>query len=174
MTGVIAPSRDDVQAMVVALFTMNAGLDRARRRSKRASALSLLQLLTGEQRVRPSQLAEQLSVHPSLVTRQIQELEDSGYVAVEADPADARSVLVSVTDAGTEEQRRLVQIGLDRFTLFVADWQAEEVRTLTTLLEKLERSKAAVGARERSEPGVDHDRSRRRRSRASETTPRPH
>lgn len=174
MTCVNAPSKDEIQAMVVALFTMNAGLDRAKRRSKSASALSLLQLLTGGQRVRPSQLAEQLSVHPSLVTRQIQELEDAGYVAVEADPADARSVLVSITDAGTEEQRRLAQIGLDRFALFVADWQAEEVRTLTKLLEKLERSKAAAGARERSESGAHHDRSRRHRRRGSETTHRRH
>ena len=167
----MTPSKDDVQAMVVALFTMNAGLDRARRRSRGASALSLLQFLAGGQGVRPSQLAEQLSVHPSLVTRQVQELEDSGYVAVETDPADARSVLISITEAGTAEQQRLVQIGLDRFALFVADWHAEEVRTLTTLLEKLERSKADLGVRERSGPG---DRSRRRHRRPSETTPRPH
>jgi hypothetical protein len=39
-----------------------------------------------------------------------------------------------------------VQIGLDRFDLFVADWEPEKVRTLTTLLEKLERSKTAAGS----------------------------
>lgn len=159
---VMGPNRHDVEAMVIALFTMNAGLDRARRRSKGASALSLLQLIATGQRLRPSDIAEQLSVHPSLVTRQVRELEDSGYVTVESDPADARSVLVSISKSGAQEQERLLQIGLDRFALFVADWEPEEVRTLTALLEKLERSKAAIGARERLEPDTRHPRSRRR------------
>lgn len=162
----MAPSRNDVEAMVIALFTINAGLDRARRRSKGAGALSVLQVLADRDGVRPSEIAEQLSVHPSLVTRHVQELEDAGYVDVCTDPADARSVLVSLTSSGTAEQQRLVQIGLDRFELFVADWQPDEVRTLTALLKKLERSKAAVGARERSAHDRQHDPSRRRRSRA--------
>jgi len=40
------PSRADVERMVVALFTLNAGLDRARRDSPGAGRLSLLQVLT--------------------------------------------------------------------------------------------------------------------------------
>jgi DNA-binding MarR family transcriptional regulator len=163
----MGPSRDEVEAMVIALFTMNAGLDRARRRSKGASALSLLQLLAAGQQLRPSDIAEQLSVHPSLVTRQVRELEDCGYVTVEPDPGDARSVLISVSKAGTQEQERLLQIGLERFALFVADWEPEEVRTLTSLLEKLERSKAAIGAKERREPNTPHRPSRRRQPRAT-------
>ncbi len=43
------PSGDDVQAMVIALFTVNTGLDRARRRSKGASTLSVLQILARRQ-----------------------------------------------------------------------------------------------------------------------------
>jgi DNA-binding MarR family transcriptional regulator len=136
--------------MVGALFTMNAGLDRVRRRSKGASTLSLLQLLAGGDGLRPSDLAEHLGVHPSLITRQIQELEDSGYVNVSANPDDARSLLVSLTPAGVQEQRRLREVGLDRFALFVAEWTPKEVRTLAALLEKLEQSKAAVTAQERS------------------------
>jgi len=136
--------------MVAALFTMNAGLDRARRRSTGASTLSLLQLLAGGDGVRPSELAEQLAVHRSLITRQIQELEDAGYVYVSANPDDARSLLVSLTPAGVQEQRRLREIGLDRFALFVAEWKPEEVRALADLLEKLERSKASVATQERS------------------------
>jgi hypothetical protein len=33
----MAPSRDDVRSMVVALFTLTAGLERARRRRKAAA-----------------------------------------------------------------------------------------------------------------------------------------
>jgi hypothetical protein len=83
-------------------------------------------------------------------------------------------VLISITNAGAKERQRLVQIGLDRFALFVAGWQPEEVRTLTALLEKPERSKAAVGARELSDPDAHHHPSGRRRTRAVKTTPKPH
>jgi hypothetical protein len=37
--------------------------------------------------------------------------------------------------------------------LFVAGWEPEEVRTLTSLLQKLEESKAAAAARQRPPPG---------------------
>jgi hypothetical protein len=47
----------------------------------------------------------------------------------------------------------LTEQGLDRFASFVADWEPEEVRMLTSLLQKLEVSKAAAAARQRPPPG---------------------
>ena len=146
------PSRDDVQSMVVALFTLTAGLERARRQKKAAGALSLLQVIAGRDGIRPSEIADLQLVHPSLVTRQVRELEDAGYVQVSGDPADGRSWLVALTPAGRDEMRRLQQVGLDRFALFVADWEPGEVRTLAALLDKLRTSMAAVGEREQRPP----------------------
>ena len=145
----MAPSRDDVHAMVVALFTMNAGLDRSRRQSQEAGTLRLLQTIADAEGTRPSEIAEQLRVHPSLITRQLRELADAGHVHITGNPADRRSYLVVLTPAGVAELHRLTKIGLDRFASFVADWEPGEVRMLTGLLEKLEAAKAAVGARER-------------------------
>ena len=137
--------------MVVALFTLTAGLDRARRQRKDASALSLLQVIGGRDGIRPSEIADHQLVHPSLVTRQVRDLEDAGYVQVAEDPADGRSWLVALTPAGGAELRRLQQVGLDRFALFVADWEPADVRMLTTLLDKLRNSIAAVAAREQEQ-----------------------
>ena len=95
----MAPSKADVHAMVTALFTLTAGMERARRQRKAAGTLSLLQLLAGRQPLRPSEIAEVHGVHPSLVTRQVRELEDAGLVQVAADPADGRSCLVTLTPA---------------------------------------------------------------------------
>jgi DNA-binding MarR family transcriptional regulator len=134
--------------MVLALFTMTAGLERARRQHKGASTLGVLQVIAGRDAIRPSEIADMQQVHPSLITRQIRELEDAGYVQVTADPADGRSWLVALTPAGADEVGRLQQFGLDRFALFVADWEPSEVQTLTALLEKLEKSKASVTARQ--------------------------
>ena len=49
---------------------------------------------------------------------------------------------------GAGELQRLTQAGLDRFALFVADWQPSDVRMLTALLDKLKNSIAAVAAQE--------------------------
>jgi DNA-binding MarR family transcriptional regulator len=147
----MAPSKADVHAMVTALFTLTAGMERARRQRKAAGTLSLLQLVAGRQPIRPSEIAEVQDVHPSLVTRQVRELEDAGHVQVAADPADGRSCLVTLTPAGTGELQRLTQVGLDRFALFVADWSPGDVRMLTTLLDKLRNSIAAVAAQEQEQ-----------------------
>jgi DNA-binding MarR family transcriptional regulator len=146
-------SRDDVRAMVTALFVTNAALDRARRQKKGASTLSLLQLVAAAPGIRPSEVATAQGVHPSQVTRQVRELDSLGLVDVTADTADKRSCRITLTTAGSDELHSLTEEGLDRFASFVADWEPEEIRTLTSLLQKLEESKAAAAARQRPPPG---------------------
>jgi hypothetical protein len=60
---------------------------------------------------------------------------------------------VTLTAAGSDELRSLAEEGLDRFALFVADWEPEEVRMLTSLLQKLDESKAAAAVRQQPPPG---------------------
>jgi DNA-binding MarR family transcriptional regulator len=86
-------------------------------------------------------------VHRSAVTHQLQALEEDGQVTLSVDPADRRSWFVALTDTGRQELDQLTTIGLDRFASFVADWDAQEVRTLTHLLAKFDASKAEVGRR---------------------------
>ena len=59
--------------------------------------------------------------------------------------------MVTLTPAGADELKRLTQVGLDRFALFVADWQPGDVRMLTALLDKLRNSMAAVAAQEQQQ-----------------------
>ena len=56
--------------MVVALFTLSSGLERARRQKKAAASLDLLQVIAASETMRPSDIADQRSVH-RLVTRQL-------------------------------------------------------------------------------------------------------
>jgi DNA-binding MarR family transcriptional regulator len=150
---VVKASRDDVRAMVTALFVTNAALDRARHQKKGAGTLSLLQIVAAAPGIRPSEIASAQDVHPSQVTRQVRELEGLGLVQVTADTADKRSCRVTLTPAGSGELQSLTEEGLDRFALFVADWEPEEVRMLASLLQKLEESKVAAAARQRPPPG---------------------
>jgi len=124
----VAPSKQAVQSIVVALFTLQAGLERARRQKQAAAALSILQVIASRDGMRPSDIADQQLAHRSQVTRQIRELEDAGYVEVTADPDDGRSWLVALSSAGREQMWRLQQQRLERFALFVAGWDEAEVR----------------------------------------------
>jgi DNA-binding MarR family transcriptional regulator len=146
-------SRDDVRAMVTALFVTNAALERARRQRKGASTLSLLQIIAATPGIRPSEIATAQDVHPSQVTRQVRELDSLGFVQVTADTSDKRSCRVTLTSTGSDELQSLTEEGLDRFASFVADWEPDEVRMLTSLLQKLEESKAVAAARRRPPPG---------------------
>ena len=152
------PTRQDVEQLVAALLAVTSGLERARRQIPDAAALSVLQVLAGAERqqpaqpVRPKQIASALGVHRSAVTHQLQALEETGQVTLRLDPADRRSWFVALTDAGRAELDRLTSIGMDRFGLFVADWDAQEVRTLTRLLGKFDASKAEVGRRQPPSP----------------------
>jgi DNA-binding MarR family transcriptional regulator len=147
------PTRQDVEQLVAALFAVTSGLERARRQIPAAAALSVLQVLawadrnTPARQVRPKDIATALGVHRSAVTHQLQALEETGQVSLTVDPADRRSWFVALTNSGRTELDRLTTIGLDRFAAFVADWDAQEVRTLTRLLIKFETSKAEVGRR---------------------------
>jgi DNA-binding MarR family transcriptional regulator len=165
----MAPSRQAVQSMVAALFTLIAGLERARQQKQAAATLSLLQVIASNDGIRPSDIADLQLAHRSRVTRQVQELENAGYVQVTGDPVDGRSWLVALTSAGREEMERLQQAGLDRFTLFVADWDEADVRTLGTLLDRLRVSIATAAERDQdhtaNDPGGRSDHRQRRHAR---------
>ena len=148
------PTRHDVEQLVAALFAVTSGLDRARRQIPDAAALSVLLVLAWAERnqpaqqVRPKDIATALGVHRSAVTHQLQALEETSQVTLTVDPADRRSWFVALTDTGRAELDRLTTTGMDRFASFVADWDTEEVRTLTRLLVKFDASKAEVGRRQ--------------------------
>ena len=149
------PSQEDVIKMVGALFGLIGSIQRAQKGNGPANRLALLQMIAAHGQIHPSQLAEELEVNQSSITRQVRIMEDEGNVVVSADPGDLRACIIQLTDAGHNKLNELSAIGLGRFSEFVANWDAEEVRTLTRLLLKLERSKTEAAVQERA-PAKDH------------------
>ncbi len=68
-------------------------------------------------------------------------------MSVTPDPADRRALLVTLEPAGSDELRRLACSSIQRFSRFVDDWEPDEIRRLTELLDKLRTSMAAVAGR---------------------------
>jgi DNA-binding MarR family transcriptional regulator len=136
--------------MVEALFGLIGSLKKAQKGNVLANKLALMKVIAYYGQMHPSELAIELGVNQSSVTRQVQLLENEGYLVVTADPSDLRSCIIRLTDTGQNKLSELNRIGLGRFSKFVANWDAEEVRTFTRLLLKLEQSKAEIAAREES------------------------
>jgi DNA-binding MarR family transcriptional regulator len=126
-------------------MTAVQSVERARRKGD-ASRLAALSVIAVRPDSGPKAISEELGLHPSSVTRQIQALQAEGHVSVKADAADGRSCRVNLTAEGRAEIERLRKVGLERFASFVAKWEAEEVRTLARLLMKLELSKSEMNA----------------------------
>src|SRR5579871_6559888 len=103
------PSKQDVQQMVAALMTVVHSADRARRKED-ASRLAALYVIALQPESTPTAISEELGLHPSSVTRQIQALEQAGQVKVIADSSDGRSCRVRLTAAGRAEIERLKEI----------------------------------------------------------------
>ena len=135
--------------MVAALMATVSSSVRASRKGN-AATLLLLQALAAVERARPSDLATALDVHQSTISRQLQPLEDEGFIALTVDSDDRRSCFAALTARGRRHLEELHQFGLSRFELFVADWSQEEIRTLGHLLAKLEASKARVAESEQA------------------------
>ena len=66
------------------------------------SAYGILARLVDEGPQRLGVLAQAFGLDPSTITRQVQSLEQSGWVARKADPSDRRAALLDVTPEGRE------------------------------------------------------------------------
>ena len=141
------PNREDVVQMVAPLMSVVSGIDRKRKQGD-AAVLSVLNVIAMKGETRPLDIAKELGVHQSTVTRHVQTLAKLGKVNVAADEGDRRSCKVSLTMSGLEELQRLGEIGISRFEKMVSGWTAEEVQTLGKLLKKLEDSRTALAASE--------------------------
>jgi DNA-binding MarR family transcriptional regulator len=152
--GRVAPQPSNVQRLTTALFAVLGNMNRARKNIPDAATLAVLQVIGAVEQaepgrgVRPSEIAGRLDVHRSAVTHHLAALTRAGHITARTDPADRRSSLLFLTDAGQAVMQQLTRHGQQRFASFVADWSDEEVATLAALLEKFLYSAAAVNAKQ--------------------------
>ncbi|MEV0145815.1 MULTISPECIES: MarR family transcriptional regulator [unclassified Nonomuraea] len=101
-------------------------------------ARALRALIDAGRPLRMVQLADQLRIVPRSVTPVIDALEEAGLVRREVDPANRRSTLVVITDAGQEvyerarEARR--QAGQDLFAVLTGE-QRDQLKELLGVVE---------------------------------------
>jgi DNA-binding MarR family transcriptional regulator len=87
--------------------------------------------------MRIGEIAENQQVAGPHVTRTVTGLEQRGMVHRVTDPDDQRARLVELTDEGAAAADRYVQTVFGFFTDAMAEWSAEDQRTLGLLLGRL-------------------------------------
>ncbi len=130
---------DDAEATLV------PGLYRIVRRLRRLSdtapvdvaTLMLMHRLACAGPTRPSDLAAELGLDLSTVSRHAQGLTQAGMVSRDPDPQDGRSLLLSLTQAGADHMSDAFRRREEAVAAATADWPAADVDTLRRLLGRL-------------------------------------
>jgi DNA-binding MarR family transcriptional regulator len=86
---------------------------------------------------RSSALAANACVDPSTVSRQVAQLVAAGLVERRADPRDGRASLLAATELGAARHRALHERRDKAFAHLMSGWPEDDVRTLATLLRRL-------------------------------------
>ena len=101
------------------------------------SAAALLRHLALAEPVRAGELANRLTVEASHVTRQVQQLERTGYVTRVPDPDDRRAQLIALTEAGRATVERIRLVGCLGMQQALGAWPAEDLGTLAVLFRRM-------------------------------------
>ena len=101
------------------------------------ATVAILWQIAAHEPIRPSELAANLLLDQSTVSRQVRHLIDAGHLNRNEDPVDRRAFLVTVTPQGQQVlddalRRRAAPIGR-----VLAAWSADDRNQLTTLLTRL-------------------------------------
>lgn len=90
-------------------------------------------------------LADLAHMDPSVVGRQVRQLEQAGLVVRRPDPRDSRTTLVSVTPRGREVRRRMFEVYERHMLEVLSRWSEREVAQLGRLLSRLVDDMRSVG-----------------------------
>lgn len=125
--------------------------------SKEAAAIDgagfwQLSLLRERGPLRPSDLANFLSLDISTVSRQLKQLEANGLVTRKVHEQDARAYLIMISKAGERVLDEIVKLRQQTISEVVAEWPGSDVETLVKLIYKLTCGLEKTSSKSASEP----------------------
>lgn len=98
---------------------------------------AVLTLLARYGSMRMSRMAELLAVDVSVASRHVAHAADRGWIERNADPADKRSRILSLTDMGSKQLEVLNELTTQLLADRLSDWSDDEVDQLITLMTRL-------------------------------------
>ncbi|MDV6273888.1 MarR family winged helix-turn-helix transcriptional regulator [Rhodococcus erythropolis] len=116
--------------------------------------VSVLFMLAARGECRQNELAVDLCVSQSSLSRQMSDLVDAGYVERNPDPADKRAFRIRVSEEGHDVLRRTTQRRAARLRNMLEDWSQEEAMAAVTSLQRLNETFSA--SNRQASPAVPH------------------
>ncbi|MBD0739104.1 MarR family transcriptional regulator [Streptomyces sp. CBMA29] len=101
------------------------------------AAVAVLQQIAESEPLRSGEIAARLSVEASHITRQVQQLERTGYVARIPDPEDRRAQRIRLTAPGREAVGRIREANRRGMQMALSDWSPEDLGQLATLFHRM-------------------------------------
>jgi DNA-binding MarR family transcriptional regulator len=101
------------------------------------AAVALLRQIADAAPMRPSELAIQLGVEASHVTRQVQHLLKAGYVTRIPDPDDHRAQRIKLTRTGQKAIDRIREASCHGMQMALAEWSPEDLKQLAALSRRM-------------------------------------
>ncbi|MDV2475757.1 MarR family winged helix-turn-helix transcriptional regulator [Rhodococcus zopfii] len=139
---------DTASALVDVIFllgrTVRTALSHMEDELLPAALAGVLFLLWRTGECRPSELAAEMCVSQSALSRQIGELVERGYIERHPDPDDKRAHRVRVSDAGVEVLRGVRDRRAARLREALADWDETEMNDALRVLGRLNDTLAPV------------------------------
>lgn len=142
-----ALSDDEFRELGRAMGTLVHRIMRLRQDSEQGT-ITVLSMLNKCGPARASDLARDLSLDLSTVSRHVQSLEKSGLVEKIADPTDRRAMTLHVTTDGKDYIEQLWQRRTVRMREGLAHWDPDDLRTLTRLMDRYAEDFAAITAKQ--------------------------
>lgn len=124
------------RAIRVALLPLEAG-------HLLPGGVGVLGALESKDSCRQGDLAVELCLSPSALSRHVAELAGAGYVSRHADPTDGRATLLQVTDEGRLLLQRVRASGAGVLETVLADWQEGEAEQAYRAVHRLRNSLTA-------------------------------
>lgn len=146
----VAVADPDIDALVSALYEV-ASISRRLTHDDpvESAAARVLACVRRLEAPRPSELAAELKLDLSTVSRHVRTLEASGHLAVRPDEHDGRAQRVVLTDAGHDAIAHVVRNRCEAVENAVSHWDPADRARLGTLLHRLAgdlaRTPAATG-----------------------------
>ncbi|MEV5832599.1 MarR family transcriptional regulator [Nocardia sp. NPDC052112] len=144
----MAVSPDTAQSLIKELYFMGRAIRAALSHPEEGQLLpggvGVLGSLEAKGRCRQVDLAVDLCISPSTLSRHVAELVSAGDIARHADPRDGRATLIEITDQGRDLLRRVRVSRARGLQAALADWSEDEAEQAALVVQKLRNSLATV------------------------------
>ncbi|WP_079912466.1 MarR family winged helix-turn-helix transcriptional regulator [Paenibacillus sp. 32352] len=94
----------------------------------------ILMLVKIREQMRLTDIAKELQMNPSSITRRIQSLKQLNQISVISDPNDLRSSLICLTEIGEEMLKEFFERSVDGLAHILMEWNDDEIRVLADSL----------------------------------------